>query len=486
MSNARTLSRGLLIVGLVAALCACGLAAQGATTQQGQATPPGAAQPGAARPQTAPEAAPSPGMAQGMMLERTSKLIGKEVKDPQGQKLGVIHDIVLTPDYQQVSYVAFSSGGVFGVGRKLHAIPWQALHVSTTGAITLSTTPEQLKQAASFPNENWPSQGDSQWLKGAAAGQNRTATNRAAAGQEQKTEGESPAAEPAPQARQTAPSMGTAGQGATANAAVQMRRVTHLTGMEVKNPEGQDLGDIEDFAVNASDGRIIYDIIAFGGVAGIGEKFAAVPANAVRLQPQAHAAMLNATAKTLESAVFTPSEFASLGSAATMQRLNKLFPAAPGGTALGYTPPESAQMRLIADERAWGAEGSHGKAFNPSTVKTITGTVESIGSFKPEGAPAGATGGLRLRVKTTSGQIVTVFAGPISYAEQKDFYVMPGDQISITGSEAKVRSRTVILASELKKGSQTLELRDKSGKPLWAMEGPGSSPAPGAPASRTR
>jgi hypothetical protein len=58
---------------------------------------------------------------------------------------------------------------------------------------------------------------------------------------------------------------------------------------------------------------------------------------------------------------------------------------------------------------------------------------------------------------------------------------MPGDQISITGSETKIRSRTVILASELKKGSQTLELRDKSGKPLWTM-GP-SSPQGARPGS---
>jgi len=241
--------------------------------------------------------------------------------------------------------------------------------------------------------------------------------------------------------------------------------------MEVKNPEGQDLGDIEDFAVEVSNGRIIYDIIAFGGVAGVGEKFAAVPANAVRLQPQSHVALLNATPKTLESATFTPSEFASLGSSANMQRLSKLFPAAPSGTALGYAPPESPQMQLIADEKAWGAEGPHAKAFNPSAVRTVTGTVESVGSFRPEGAPPGVSPGLRLRVRTTEGRIVTVYAGPASYAERNDFFVMPGDKISINGSETKIRTHTVILASELRKGSQTLELRDKSGRPLWARGG---------------
>ena len=135
-----------------------------------------------------------------------------------------------------------------------------------------------------------------------------------------------------------------------------------------------------------------------------------------------------------------------------------------------------------------GRECVTARRFNASTVKTITGTVESVGSFKPEGAPAGATGGLRLRVKTTGGQTVTVYAGPVSFAEQKDFFVMPGDQITITGSETKIRSRSVILASELKKGDKTLELRDKSGKPLWSMGGQGSSPSilPGRSSSKSR
>jgi hypothetical protein len=78
---------------------------------------------------------------------------------------------------------------------------------------------------------------------------------------------------------------------------------------------------------------------------------------------------------------------------------------------------------------------------------------------------------------------VAVYAGPVSFAEQKDFFVMPGDQITITGSETKIRSRSVILASELKKGDKTLELRDKSGKPLWSMGGQGTS---GASSSRSR
>ena len=433
-------------MGLTAVLCAHGLAAQRSTNKSKRATAgaeanlPGAAQAGTAQ------------TGQAMMLERTSQLIGKEVKDPQGQNLGVIHDIVLTPDFQQISYVALSSGGVFGAGKTLHAIPWQALHVGLKGEITLNATAEQLKQSPGFANDNWPSEGNSRWLSAAAgAAGSATMGSQAAAGQ---------SAAGAPSAP-----MGSA---ATADAAVQMRRVTHLTGMEVKNPENQDLGDIEDFAVDVSNGRIIYDIVAFGGVAGVGEKFAAVPADAVRLEAQTHVALLNATPKTLESATFNPAQLASLGNPQEMKRLSEMFPAAPGASALGYVPPEP-QAQLVADEKAWGPEGPHTKAFNPSAARTITGTVESVGGFRPEGAPAGVSPGLRLRIKTAEGRTMTVQAGPAAYAERQDFFVMPGDRITISGSETKIGTRTVIIASEIKKGPQTLRLRDESGRPLWTM-----------------
>ncbi len=526
MGKRKVFLRGLFVVGLVAILCAYGLATEqsanknqgaanqneGAAAQQNQAkTQPGMSQ----------RQAPSSSTAQAMMLVRTSDLIGKQVKSTQGENLGVIHDIVLTPDYQSVSYVALAYGGVFGINSRLYAIPWQALKVGPQGEVTMSATKDQFTQAPGFTNRNWPSQAETRWL-GAGAGTTSPSTmgsattgssaagssaagsatprsttgGQAAAGRSQT--GQSAAAadqsSAAPGQSQTAqaPSSSTAaGQMAAGSQDILMRRVTHLTGMEVRNTENQDLGDIEGFAINTSDGRIVYDIISFGGVAGVGEKYAAVPANAVRMQAQNHVAILNATRQTLDSVAFNPSEFPNLSSPEYQARLSKIFPPAPAGGALGFVPsqPPQPQMQYIANEKAWSGEGMHGKAFNPSTVKTITGTVESVGSFKPEGAPAGAAGGLRLRVKTTSGQTVIVYAGPVSFAEQKDFFVMPGDQITITGSETKMRSRSVILASELKKGDKTLQLRDKSGKPLWSMGSMGSmggQGSPGASSSRSR
>jgi sporulation protein YlmC with PRC-barrel domain len=50
-----------------------------------------------------------------------------------------------------------------------------------------------------------------------------------------------------------------------------------LTGARVRNADGEDLGRIEEILVDVSTGRVVYVLIASGGVMGIGEKLFAVP-----------------------------------------------------------------------------------------------------------------------------------------------------------------------------------------------------------------
>jgi len=51
---------------------------------------------------------------------------------------------------------------------------------------------------------------------------------------------------------------------------------------DVVNPAGEDLGEIEDFVIDAANGRIRYAVLSFGGFLGMGEKFFAVPWEALR------------------------------------------------------------------------------------------------------------------------------------------------------------------------------------------------------------
>jgi sporulation protein YlmC with PRC-barrel domain len=55
------------------------------------------------------------------------------VVSPQGENLGKVHDVVLTPDLNRISYVVVSTGGFLGMGNKLHAIPWSILSWASMG-----------------------------------------------------------------------------------------------------------------------------------------------------------------------------------------------------------------------------------------------------------------------------------------------------------------------------------------------------------------
>lgn len=105
--------------------------------------------------------------------------------------------------------------------------------------------------------------------------------------------------------------------------------------------------------------------------------------------------------------------------------------------------------------------------YDPANEVTVQGTVEEvkeqthlIGQRKQTGT--------HLVVKTDK-ETIEAHLGPSSFLAEKNFAFAKGDQIEVTGSKAKIASADVLLAREIKKGGQTLTLRDAKGVPAWSM-----------------
>jgi transposase-like protein len=129
-------------------------------------------------------------------------------------------------------------------------------------------------------------------------------------------------------------------------------------------------------------------------------------------------------------------------------------PGRAGTTPSAATPPEPTPEELT------------GK-FNPSAITSMDGTVTDVGKFR-----ATATGQdmLWLRVRTTDGRMVLVNLGPRNYVSGQDFYIVRGDRIHLTGSEAATAAagrRVLFLPTEITYNSHTLRLRSATGTPLW-------------------
>jgi sporulation protein YlmC with PRC-barrel domain len=54
-------------------------------------------------------------------------------------------------------------------------------------------------------------------------------------------------------------------------------RASKLIGTDVENPQGETLGDIKEVVIDPETGRIAYAVLAFGGFLGMGEKYFAIP-----------------------------------------------------------------------------------------------------------------------------------------------------------------------------------------------------------------
>lgn len=75
-----------------------------------------------------------------------------------------------------------------------------------------------------------------------------------------------------------------------------------LSGDKVISPHEEELGKIEDFVIDIRPGQVAYIILSFVGALGVGDRFFAVPWNALELNTDKHAFVLNIDKDVLKSA----------------------------------------------------------------------------------------------------------------------------------------------------------------------------------------
>jgi sporulation protein YlmC with PRC-barrel domain len=93
-----------------------------------------------------------------------SSLTGDRVKNPEGEDLGKIDEIMIDVPTGRVAYAVVSFGGVLGMGAKLFAIPWTSFTLDEDNKCFLLNVPkDRLKAAPGFDKDNWPDMADPTW-----------------------------------------------------------------------------------------------------------------------------------------------------------------------------------------------------------------------------------------------------------------------------------------------------------------------------------
>jgi len=94
-----------------------------------------------------------------------SSINGTKVRNPKGDDLGSIEDLMLHTDTGDIAYAVLSFGGFLGMGDKLFAIPWEALTIDPVDhGFVLDLDREKLEDAPGFDKNNWPTTSDSKWM----------------------------------------------------------------------------------------------------------------------------------------------------------------------------------------------------------------------------------------------------------------------------------------------------------------------------------
>ena len=81
---------------------------------------------------------------------RAKKVIGTNVKNATGEKIGEIEDVVLDKLSNNIMFAIVGFGGFLGMGEKYHPVPWSSLNYDESeGGYVVNFTKEQLKAAPS-------------------------------------------------------------------------------------------------------------------------------------------------------------------------------------------------------------------------------------------------------------------------------------------------------------------------------------------------
>lgn len=95
---------------------------------------------------------------------RSSRIIGTPVRDRDGRRIGNIQDLILSRGRNEVAYAVISFGGVLGVGKTFHPVPWSSLEPQAGGHYyVLAAERGALHGAPGFDPAHWPDIGQQAW-----------------------------------------------------------------------------------------------------------------------------------------------------------------------------------------------------------------------------------------------------------------------------------------------------------------------------------
>ncbi len=247
--------------------------------------------------------------------------------------------------------------------------------------------------------------------------------------------------------------------------------VEKIVGSKVLNVKGETLGKIENLVVDIDSGRILYAVLESGGFLGIGDKLLPVPWEALAALPSEGIFFLNQSKEQMQKApAFDKKNLPDMTDTHWGEGIFKHYripmdeQRGPAGFGYGNYPGYGHRYGYEMYPGPYNEEPFK-KLFDSKTVKTISGQVIKVDQVPEPGFGIE----IRLTVYSDKKEILPVYLGPAFYIMgselSKNFKI--GDRVVVSGSQATHDGEPLMIAMNVKRGNEVLQLRDKDGNPEW-------------------
>lgn len=358
---------------------------------------------------------------------KASDLMGLEVQNRQGAKLGKVEDLAVDVESGRIVQVILASGGIVGIGQTLHSVPPGALHHDTANKVLhldadaqkLAASPkfEMSKWAeccdsnhvskvyAHYGEETWFSSSNQQDAKPTVAARNaEDARNVDGA---RTTEG-SPNADGAwskdrvmgkPSSHHSWPQPG------------HIQKASKVIGLSVVNRQDEKLGKVENLMLDLPAGRIVAVIVSSGGFLGMGDELSAVPPTALKFDAEKNLLRLDASKESLSAAPhFKANQWPDLGEPAYVGEVYRSYK---------VEPYFATNTTAAADNTGRNARDRDGRSLTPLDQGDSKADVATTARIRKEvvGTENLSVNAQNVKIITSNGRVT--LRGPVNTAEEK-------------------------------------------------------------------
>ena len=227
---------------------------------------------------------------------RASEVIGSKVKNPQGEDLGKVEELVIAPASGTIEYAVVSFGGFLGMGDKFFAVPFSLLKAPEVpegdrlAYFTMNVDKARMEKAPGFDKNNWPDISAPTWAEEIHRYYGTTPNRDARSAGDDLTP---------PKSGKT-----DAGKAIDENRNYRLVKASELIDKDVRNPSNDDLGEIKELVLDPRRSHVTYFVMKAGGFLGMGEKLFAIPWEALKIERKENKdkLVLNASKERFEKA----------------------------------------------------------------------------------------------------------------------------------------------------------------------------------------